>query len=57
MIEYCARCCVHPGRHRVIDATGAHPICEYCAIAVLAEAQQAGPGLTLFVDHTTVRTP
>ena len=50
MTEYCARCCVHPGRHRAVDTTGSHPLCEYCVIALLAETQQDGRELTLVVD-------
>lgn len=56
MPDLCTRCHTHHGRHRAVDATGSHPLCEYCVIAVLTEVHQNGHGLTLVLDHAPVRS-
>jgi len=54
--DLCTRCWTHPGRHRAVDATGSHPLCEFCVIAVLSEVHLDGHRLTLVLDRSVVRT-
>lgn len=46
MTCYCGR----PAPHRLVDDDGAHPVCGYCLIQLLADVERVGTRLTLSVE-------